>query len=109
LRVNYLLTCAAAHPTSCRFLFLMPLESNYVVINYLKPWEACFGPAEPMDLVKLQSGKKLPCFYRINQWGNIDYCECVVLILIASVTIAAAAGCTPQQQFAPCAGRQQRP
>lgn len=57
----------------CRFLFIMPLESNYVVINYLKPWEACFGPSEPMDLTKLQAGKKLPCFYRINQWGNYDY------------------------------------
>jgi hypothetical protein len=57
----------------CRFLFLMPLESNYVVVNYLKPWEACFGPAEPLDLAQLQAGKKLPCFYRINQWGNYDY------------------------------------
>lgn len=84
----------------------MPLESNYVVINYLKPWEACFGPAEPMDLVQLQSGKKLPCFYRINQWGNIDYCECVVHIMIAHKTTAA--GCKFQQQFVLCIGRQQQ-
>jgi hypothetical protein len=43
------------------------------VVNYLKPWEACFGPAEPVDLTHLQAGKKLPCFYRVNQWGNYDY------------------------------------
>jgi len=53
----------------------MPLESNYVVINHIKPWDACFGPGEALDLRKLQSGKKLPCYYAINKWGNYDYCE----------------------------------
>lgn len=64
---------------ACRFLFIMPLESNYVVINHLKPWEACFGPGDPLDLTnrltKLQSGQKLPCYYSVNKWGNYDYCE----------------------------------
>lgn len=75
--------------------------------NYDKPWKACFGPAEPMDLnqvkvpplhcsatpavnslhgglacepkavwpvvLQVRNGKKLPCYYRRNEWGRYDY------------------------------------
>lgn len=44
-----------------------------VVNKYSQPWEACFGPGEKVNIQLLQSGNKLPCFYRVNQWGNYDY------------------------------------
>lgn len=34
-----------------------------------------FSHAEPMDLRKVAAREKLPCFYKINQWGNYDFCE----------------------------------
>lgn len=51
----------------------MPLESNMAVNDYMQPWHACFGPGEVIDMKLLQSGKKLPCFYAQNKWGNFDY------------------------------------
>jgi len=35
--------------------------------------QACFGPNEKVDVHLIHNGKKLPCFYEYNQWGNIDY------------------------------------
>lgn len=55
------------------YAFIAPLESNIAVNDYLQPWKACFGPNEQVDMKLLQSGKKLPCFYKQNKWGNYDY------------------------------------
>eukprot|EP00879_Flechtneria_rotunda_P005992 GHRR01006301.1.p1 GENE.GHRR01006301.1~~GHRR01006301.1.p1 ORF type:complete len:341 (+),score=86.96 GHRR01006301.1:251-1273(+) len=63
--------------------YIMPLEASMVVETYLKPYEACFGPGEAVDVTLLQNGKKLPCFYKGNEWGNYDYWEenaCDILI-----------------------------
>lgn len=65
------------------YAFIAPLESNIAVNDYLQPWKACFGPNEQVDMKLLQSGKKLPCFYKQNKWGNYDYWEenaCDILI-----------------------------
>lgn len=51
----------------------MPLDSTVVAIKYSKPWRACFGPGEQVNMQLMQSGLKLPCFYQVNEWGNIDY------------------------------------
>jgi hypothetical protein len=55
------------------YAFIAPLESNIAVNDYLQPWKACFGPNEQVDMKLLHSGKKLPCFYKQNKWGNYDY------------------------------------
>jgi hypothetical protein len=55
------------------YAFIAPLESNIAVNDYLQPWKACFSADEQVDMKLLQSGKKLPCFYKQNKYGNYDY------------------------------------
>jgi hypothetical protein len=66
--------CGSAAPRLAGgYAFIAPLESNIAVNDYLQPWKACFGPNEQVDMKLLQSGKKLPCFYKQNKCGNYDY------------------------------------
>lgn len=52
-----------------------PLETTQAVTLYDKPSRACFGPGESIDLSAIQAQRKLPCVYKVNQWGYIDYWE----------------------------------
>lgn len=56
-------------------VFIMPLETSLVVSsgNISKPTDACFSATEPRDLNLIRQGKKLPCYWTVNAWGNIDY------------------------------------
>jgi hypothetical protein len=92
-RLVYNKTCRYAAYNVSRDLFFngqyegmsyaFPLETGHAASSYGKPWQACFGPADSQQLQSYQNGQKLPCFYRVNRWGTIDYWEehaCDVLL-----------------------------
>jgi hypothetical protein len=91
-RLVYNKTCRYAAFNVSRSLFFngqyegmsyaFPLETGHAA-SYGKPWQACFGPSDTQQLDSYRDGQKLPCFYRINRWGTIDFWEehaCDVLL-----------------------------